>query len=368
MEESTWYGTAALKVRGKGFCRLRDEDGDARRPGRRPRGQGGAAALRPRGVLHHAALRRARLRARPPRPDRPRAAGRAGRGRLAPPRARFASVASGARVLRRRRRPLPPRRQDRRDPRLRLAGSCPFAEPQGLRGRRRGRPARGLRLGREGARRRARGDRHRRRRLARRHRDGAAARREARPGLPRGDRRRDRARQPAAVRPRLLDPLRRDRAAAGGRRRARGAQGPRPPRAPPVRRGARRPVPDRDPAGRDRQREAAHARLREGDRRHARGRDRDDVQGGDRDRPVRRAGRAVRRRLRARQGRLRDAGRGGLRPEDGLLRVPPRAQADRRPDVREGPERHALLDLQHRRVRRLLARHARHRRRRRARR
>ena len=25
MEESTWYGTAALKVRGKGFCRLRDE-------------------------------------------------------------------------------------------------------------------------------------------------------------------------------------------------------------------------------------------------------------------------------------------------------------------------------------------------------
>ena len=24
VEESTWYGTAALKVRGKGFCRLRD--------------------------------------------------------------------------------------------------------------------------------------------------------------------------------------------------------------------------------------------------------------------------------------------------------------------------------------------------------
>ena len=48
------------------------------------------------------------------------------------------------RVLRRRRRPLPPRRQDRRDPRLRLAGSRAFAEPQGLRGRRRRRPARGL--------------------------------------------------------------------------------------------------------------------------------------------------------------------------------------------------------------------------------
>ena len=25
VEESTWYGTEALKVRGKGFCRLRDE-------------------------------------------------------------------------------------------------------------------------------------------------------------------------------------------------------------------------------------------------------------------------------------------------------------------------------------------------------
>jgi hypothetical protein len=25
VEESTWYGTEALKVKGKGFCRLRDE-------------------------------------------------------------------------------------------------------------------------------------------------------------------------------------------------------------------------------------------------------------------------------------------------------------------------------------------------------
>ena len=32
--------------------------------------------------------------------------------------------------------------------------------------------------------------------------------------------------------------------------------------------------------------------------------------------------------------------------------VPARAQADRRPDVREGHRRHALLDLQHGRVRR----------------
>ena len=95
---------------------------------------------------------------------------------------------------------------------------------------------------------------------------------------------------------------------------ARRAEGPRPPRAPPVRRGARRPRPDRDPAGRDRQRQAADARLRPRHRLHARRRDRDDLQGRDRDGPVRRAGRAVRRRLRARQGRLRDARRRRLRP------------------------------------------------------
>ena len=98
------------------------------------------------------------------------------------------------RALRRRRRPLPPRRQDRRDPGLRLPGTRAFAQPQGLGGRRRGRPARRLGLGREGARRRARGDRPRRRRLARRHRDGAAARREARRGL-------DATRSPTASRP-----------------------------------------------------------------------------------------------------------------------------------------------------------------------
>ncbi len=179
-----------------------------------------------------------------------------------------------------------------------------------------------------------------------------AARREARRDLPRADRRRHRARQAAAVRPRLLDPLRRGRAAAGGRRRARRAEGPRPPRAPPVPRGQRRAVPDGGPPGRHRQRARPRARLRQGHRRHARRRDRDDVQGRDRDRPVRRAGRAVRRRQRAGERRLRDARRGRLRPEARVLRVPARAQADRRPHVREGDQRHALLDLQHRRVRR----------------
>ena len=104
----------------------------------------------------------------------------------------------------------------------------------------------------------------------------------------------------------------------------------------------------------------ARARLRQGHRLHARRRDRDDVQGRDRDRPVRRAGRAVRRRVRARAGRLRDARGRGLRPRAGLLRVPARAQADRRPDVREGHHRDALLDLQHGRIRRPNARQAGH--------
>ena len=60
---------------------------------------------------------------------------------------------------------------------------------------------------------------------------------------------------------------------------------------------------------------------------------------------------------------LRDARRRRLRPAHGVLRVPARAQADRRPDVREGHHRHALLDLQHGRVRRPHARQADHHRR-----
>ena len=52
-----------------------------------------------------------------------------------------------------------------------------------------------------------------------------------------------------------------------------------------------------------------------------------------------------------------------VRAGDGLLRVPPRGQADRRPDVRGRHRRDALLDLRHRRVRRPDARAAhRHRR------
>ena len=91
---------------------------------------------------------------------------------------------------------------------------------------------------------------------------------------------------------------------------------------------------------------------------------RDHVQGGDRDRPVRRAGRALRRRVGADQGRVRDAGRGRLPAGDRVLRVPARAEADRGPDVRGRPVVDALLDLRHRRVRRLHARAARRERRR----
>ena len=69
----------------------------------------------------------------------------------------------------------------------------------------------------------------------------------------------------------------------------------------------------RRPPGRERQRPRRRARLRQGHRRHARRRDRDHLQGRDRDRPVRRAGRALRRRHRARPRGLRDAGRRRLR-------------------------------------------------------
>ena len=69
------------------------------------------------------------------------------------------------------------------------------------------------------------------------------------------------------------------------------------------------------------------------DRRRPRRHHRDHLQGRMRNRPVRRAGRAVRRPGRADQGRLRDAGGSRLRARDGLFRVPARGEADRRPDL-----------------------------------
>lgn len=59
------------------------------------------------------------------------------------------------------------------------------------------------------------------------------------------------------------------------------------------------------------------------------------------------------------KGRLRDAGGSGLRSGNGLLRVPARAQADCRPDLRRRHRQHELLDLEQRRVRRVRHRPAR---------
>ena len=182
----------------------------------------------------HARRLRRRLSPRAPTGER-RAPGRAPRsGRM-----RILDSLRGH-DLRRRRRPHAPRRQDRRHHRLRLTGPRPRAQPQGLRRRRRRRAARGLRLGRRRARAGPRGAVGRRRRQPRRPRDDPAARRAPPPGVGGGDPRRHRRGQHDPVRPRLLDPLRRGRAAAGRRRRDGRAQGPRPPRAPPVHRRQRR--------------------------------------------------------------------------------------------------------------------------------
>ena len=147
---------------------------------------------------------------------------------------------------------------------------------------------------------------------------------------------------------------------AGRRRRDHGRpQGPRPPRAPRVRRGPRRPGHRRRRAGRHRQRVGARAVLRQGDRRPARRRHQDHVHRGDRDRPLRRAGRALRRRVAAGHVRLRGAHRGRLPARGRLLRVPARAQAHRRPHVRGRHRQAALVGVRHRGVRRLRLRPAR---------
>ena len=201
--------------------------------------------------------------------------------------------------LRRRRRPHPPRRQDRRDHRLRLPGPRPRAEPQGLGRRRRRRPARGLGVGRS------------------RRKDAGLEVLPVADAASRGDivmilvpdelhrevwearrPRRHRRGQPAPLRPRLLDPLRRGRAA----RRASTSRSSRP-RAPATSCAAStsraRGVPGLVAVHQDATGNAkdARARLRQGHRLHARRRLRDDLQGRDRDRPLRRAGRALRRRL-----------------------------------------------------------------------
>ena len=78
----------------------------------------------------------------------------------------------------------------------------------------------------------------------------------------------------------------------------------------------------------------------------------------DRNRPVRRTGRAVRRRQRTGEGRVRNAGRSRLSAGNGLLRVHARTEADRRPVLPGRPQLHALQRVEHGRVRRLHARPA----------
>ena len=95
-----------------------------------------------------------------------------------------------------------------------------------------------------------------------------------------------------------------------------------------------------NPSGKARDIGLAWAQRR---RRRAVGRHRDDLQGRVRDRPLRRAGRPLRRAVRADQGRLRDAHRGRLSAGDGVLRVRPRGEAHRRPDLPGRPRLHALL-------------------------
>ncbi len=138
--------------------------------------------------------------------------------------------------LRRRRRPHAPRRQDRRNHRLRLPGPRPRAQPEGLRRESRRRAAARLGLRRQGQGAGPRGALRRRCRQPRRPRDDPAARRAPPRHLGAGDPRRHRRGQHDPLRPRLLDPLQGDRAAARRRRGHGRAEGPRPPRSPPVHR------------------------------------------------------------------------------------------------------------------------------------
>ena len=138
------------------------------------------------------------------------------------------------------------------------------------------------------------------------------------------------------------------------------AQVARPSGAERVRGGTRRAGAGRGASGRVGPGTGQRARLRGGYRLHPRRRDRDLVPRGDRDRSLRRAGRALRRGDRAGEGGLRDPHRGRLPARDGVLRVPPRAQADRGSDVPRRDAVHALLHQRHRGVRRLHPRAAHH--------
>ena len=171
-------------------------------------------------------------------------------------------------------------------------------------------------------------------------------------------------RRRAVLRPRLQHPLRLHQA-AGRRRRLHGRpQGPRPPGPPRVRRRPRRarassPSSRTRPAAPGRWRcptPRASAALRAGGIKTTFTEETETDLFGEQ---AVLCGGAVR----ARHGRLRDAGRGRLPARGRVLRVPARAQADRRPHVRGRHRQAALVGLGHRRVRRLRQRPAHHRRR-----
>ena len=183
--------------------------------------------------------------------------------------------------------------------------------------------------------------------------DGADPGHPAAPGVRGGDRAVARRGRRAVLRARPEHPLRPHQAAGRRGRRHGRAEGPRPPRPPPVQRGPRRARARGRRAGRDGQRARARPLLRQGHRRHPGRRAQDHVHRGDGDRPVRRAGRALRRRLRADQGRVRHARRGGVPAGGGVLRVPARDEADRRPHVRGRHLQDVLVGVRHGRVRRL---------------
>ena len=147
----------------------------------------------------------------------------------------------------------------------------------------------------------------RRRQMGRRD-DDAHPRRIAGRHLPRPSRQEHEAGRGADVRARAQRAFQSDRAARRPRRADGRAQGPRPHRALGISARRRRALPDRDPQGRLRQRARSRPVLCLGDRRRPRRHHRDHVPGGMRDRPVRRAGRAVRRPGRTDEGGLRDAG------------------------------------------------------------
>ncbi|CAA9559381.1 MAG: Ketol-acid reductoisomerase (NADP(+)), partial [uncultured Thermomicrobiales bacterium] len=249
------------------------------------------------------------------------------------------------------------RRQDRRGHRLRQPGARPRPQPPGLRGSRRGGAPRGQPQSRQGRGGRGAGRVRGRRRQDRRRDHGAGPRPPPEADLRRADRAAaraaDRAGQDADVCPRLRRPLRPDHPAGARRRLDDRAEEPRAPGARAVPGGDRRPGAAGGGAGCQRDGQADGPRLRQGARLAARGDPRDDVQGRDRVGPLRRAGGPLRRRLGPGPGRLRDAGRGRVPARDRLLRVPPRAEADRRSDVRGRALVHALLGQRHRRVRRL---------------